>query len=97
MFFKVYVCDMVPLPVVNGFQQETDGAETVVAGNHGRAWILHPAVVEIAATGRQLGDERFHYFPCAVTQVCGLAAANGYELLTFGKVTGMFNGVLIQV
>ena len=44
--------------LVHGFQQETDGAEAVVAGDHRRLRVLHPTVVEVFAAVRERQNER---------------------------------------
>ena len=81
---------------IDGFEIETDGAETVVAGDHGAAGILHPAVEEIAAPAGKLFDEFPHAPPRAIAEAFRLEPVTGNENLPLAHVTRVLDGVFIK-
>ena len=54
--------------LIQRFEEEADGAESVVAGDHGGLRVFHPAVVEILAAVREREDERGDGVPGAVAE-----------------------------
>ena len=73
----------------HALKQEADRAEAVVAADHGRVGVLHPAVVEVAAAGRQLLDKPAHALPRAVAHPFGHRAATAHPFLPNNHIAGM--------
>lgn len=59
----VFLC-FLKFSLFDGFYVKTDGAEAIVAANHGTMGIFHPAIVEVAFSSCKSFDKLFHGFPC---------------------------------
>ena len=78
------------------FEEEAYGAEAVVAGDEGRMGVAHPAVVKIAASGSEFGDEPLHAFPSAWAEAFGLHPVAADPDLAFEHIARVLDGVLID-
>ena len=77
------------------FDIEAYGAESVVAGNHCRVRIFHPAVVEIATSGSQFFNKPPHRFPRAVAKSVRFLSVGRNPSFAFGNIAGMFDWILV--
>lgn len=77
------------------FQKKTYRTEAVVAGNHGRVLVLHPAVVKVSTSMCQDHDKRQHALPCTFTKFLWLVPVFRNENLSFLYITCVFNRIFI--
>ena len=77
------------------FEIEAEGAEAVVATDHGAHGILHPAVVKVTFASGQRLNELTHGGPSRGTQALRTGSVDGYPLLAHADIAGMLDGVLI--
>ena len=80
---------------VQRFEEEADGAESVVAGDHGGFRVFHPAVVEIFAAVREREDERGNGVPGVVAESFGTRPAVADEDLPQHHAAGVFDRVFV--
>lgn len=73
--------------LVQGLDVKADRPEAVVTADHSRLGILHPAIVEIAATVCQRHHKGRHALPCTVAHSIRLLPAISNPDLTFLNVT----------
>ena len=84
-----------PRVSVDHFEEEAHGSETVVARDHGRPRVFHPAVVKVATAVRERHDEHRHGVPCALAEPFGLFPAIGDIDAAFNHVAGVFDRVFV--
>ena len=81
--------------LIDGFDEEADGAEAIVAAYHGGMGVLHPAVEEVAAAGSELCYKWLQRFPGLGTEGRGHGAVDGNPLAALGDVARVQDGVLV--
>lgn len=81
---------------VQSLKKETYRTEAVVAGYHGRTWILHPSVVEVAASASKLLHEFLHASPCAGAQTFGTQTVMRDEYVSLAEVACVLYRVLVS-
>ena len=80
---------------VQRFEEEADGSESVIAGDHGGFRVFHPAVVEIFAAVREREDERRNGVPGAVAEAFGPCPAVADEDLAQLHAAGVFDWIFV--
>ena len=90
--FAVFV---VRLSVVERLDEKAHRAESVVAGEHRRGGILHPAVVEARRAVRQRHDEGREGLPGAFAQPLGLLPPLRDEDLPLAEVAGVLDRIFV--
>lgn len=81
--------------LVHHLDQETHRPEAVVAGNHGRFGVLHPALVQVPTTMGQSHYKRRHALPCAIAKAFRLFPSVGDEHLPFLQIASIFHRILV--
>ena len=75
---------------------EGDGAEAVVATEHGAGGVFHPAVIEVAAATGEFLNKWLQGFPCLGAEALGTLGIATYPRLPLDDVTGIVERVLVK-
>lgn len=83
------------LALFDDLDVEGEGAEAVVAADHGAHGVLHPAVEEVAFAAGEGFDKWAHRLPGRCAQSLRSLSVNGHPLLPDANITGMADGILV--
>ena len=80
---------------IHPFKVERNGAEAVVAGDHGRSGIFHPAVVKVSFSAEEGEGEGGKRLPSALAKSFGFSVSVEEKHLPRPNIARVGNGVLV--